>query len=81
LNEDFDKGKLVGVVSAWSKEYGKSKGFIARITSETICVYSGPNAKYTFKFAFLNINTVKMILLDEKYLYCLQESSSKKFML
>jgi hypothetical protein len=37
--DEYDTGKLIGVVSACSPDFGKSNGSIARITTESITVY------------------------------------------
>ena len=37
--DEYDTGKLIGVVSACSSDFGKMNGSIARITTESITVY------------------------------------------
>lgn len=75
--DEYDTGKLIGVVSACSPDYGKMNGSIARITDESITVYD-KNLK--FKFAFLNTCIVKMLQIDDVYMYCMLKASDKSLM-
>jgi hypothetical protein len=75
--DEYDTGKLIGVVSACSPDFGKMSGSIARVTTESITVY---DTDLQFKIAFLNTTIVKMIQIDDAYMYCMNKASDQKLM-
>lgn len=77
LNE-HDKGKLIAVVSG---NAGEDKKCIVRITTESICVYSDDKDSIKFKFVLKNTSIKKILLVDDVYMYCLQEGSRGKYLL
>ncbi len=76
--DEYDRGKLIGVVSACSPDFGKSTGSIARITTESITVY---DKQLRFKIAILKTTIVEMLQIDDCYMYCIQRASEEKFLI
>ncbi len=52
------------------------KGSIARVTTESITFY---DQDLEFKCAFLNSSVVKMLQIDDTYMYCMLKASKKKY--
>lgn len=76
LLDECDTGKLITVKSpSLYANCGKMKGWIVRITTESISVY---DKDFYFLFALLNTNIVYMSEFEaEYYIYCMLSGTDK----